>query len=111
MAVAEEATSDKKTRHRSPAYPAVGLREAIDRVGKLYKADGKAGAPPKLAAVHIGFATAHGQALGILAALKKFGLVTEVNGRIVPSQRAIEILNLPPSDARRVQAIKDAALA
>lgn len=111
MTEAEKVTTDKKTRHRSPAYPAVGLREAVERVGKLYKADGKAGAPPKLAATHIGFATAHGQAMGVLAALKKFGLVTEFNGRIVPSQRAIEILNLPASDPRRVQAIKDAALA
>jgi len=47
----------------------------------------------------------------VLSALKKFGLVTEANGRIVPSQRAVEILNLPASDTRRVQAIKDAALA
>lgn len=110
MAEVKEMPTDKKARHRSPAYPAVGLREAIDRVAKLYKTDGKAGAPPKLAAVHIGFTTAHGQALGVLAALKKFGLVSEVNGRIVPSQRAIEILNLPTNDTRRVQAIKDAAL-
>lgn len=108
--VEAEEVVEKKTRHRSPAYPTVGLREAVERVGKLYKADGKAGAPPRLAATHIGFATAHGQALSVLAALKKFGLVTEVNGRIVPSQRAIEILNLPTSDPRRVQAVKDAAL-
>ena len=104
-------TTEKKPRHRSPAYPTVGLREAVERVGKLYKTDGKAGAPSKLAAVHIGFATAHGQALSALAALKKFGLVAESGNRIVPTQRAIEILNLPANDPRRIQAVKDAALA
>src|SRR5271170_7642360 len=105
-----EAAEDKKPRHRSPNYPTVGLREAVARVRKLYEADGKAGAPAELAAVHIGFAKPHGQALSVLAALKKFGLVSEVNGRWVPTQRAIEILNLQESDERRHSALQDAAL-
>jgi hypothetical protein len=101
---------DAKKRHRSPNYPAVSLREAVERTGNLWKRDGKAGAPPKIAAVHIGFQSAHGQAMSVLAALKKFGLLEEVKDRLVPSQRAIEILNLPEQDPRRVQALKDAAL-
>jgi len=105
-----EMKESKKPRHRSPNYPTVGLREAVDRVRKLYLADGKAGAPAELAAVHIGFAKPHGQAMSVLAALKKFGLVSEVNGRWVPTQRAIEILNLPEPDERRLRALRDAAL-
>ena len=101
---------EKKRRQRSPNYPAASLRDAVERVRKLYETDGKAGAPPNLAVVHIGFASAHGQALAVLAALKKFGLVETANGRIVPTQRAIEIINLPESDPRRIQALKDAAL-
>jgi len=58
----------------------------------------------------MGFATAHGQAMSALSALKKFGLVLDSNGRTVPTQRAIEIINLPGGDPRRVQAIRDAAL-
>ena len=58
-----EATPEKKPRHRSPNYPYIGLREAVERVGKFYGKDGKAGAPPDLAAVHIGFSSAHGQAM------------------------------------------------
>lgn len=104
------AEETRKKRHRSPSYPTVGLREAIDRVKKFYKADGKAGAPPELAAVHIGFATPHGQAYSVLSALKKFGLVAESGGRIVPTQRAIEIINLPASDVRRERALKEAAM-
>jgi hypothetical protein len=100
----------KKQRHRSPNYPAVGLREAVDRVKKLYEVDGKAGAPPELVATHIGFASAHGEAMSVVAALKKFGLVEFVKDRLVPTQRAIEIINLQDSDARRVTALKDAAL-
>lgn len=106
----KEAAESKKPRHRSPNYPTVGLREAVTRVRKLYEADGKAGAPAELAAVHIGFAKPHGQAMSVLAALKKFGLVSEVNGRWAPSQRAIEILNLPETDERRQKALHGAAL-
>ncbi len=100
----------KKERHRSPNYPAVSLKEAVDRVTQLWVADGKAGAPTAIAAKHIGFGSAHGQALSVLAALKRFGLVAETNGRIVPTQRAMEIINLPADDPRRAQALKDAAL-
>lgn len=99
-----------KKRHRSPNYPAVSLREAVERMRSLWHRDGKAGAPPKIAAVHIGFQTAHGQAMSVLAALKKFGLLDEVKDRLVPSQRAVEILNLREDDSRRIQALKDAAL-
>jgi hypothetical protein len=48
--------------------------------------------------------------MSVLAALKKFGLLDEVKDRLVPSQRAVEILNLREDDSRRIQALKDAAL-
>ncbi len=100
----------KKERHRSPNYPAVGLKEAVERVRQLYAADGKAGAPAAIAAKHIGFGSAHGAAMSVLAALRRFGLVAEANGRIVPTQRAMEILNLPANDPRRTAALQEAAL-
>lgn len=100
----------KKIRQRSPNYPTVGLEEALERVGKLFKEDGRAGAPTEIAAKHIGYSAAHGQAYSVLSALKKFGLLDEGKGRVFPSQRAIELLNLPANDPRRLQALKDAAL-
>ena len=109
--MAQAKAADKKSRHRSPAYPAVGLREAVERAKKFYSVDRKAGAPPEIAVKHMGFATAHGQAMSVLAALKKFGLVSDVNGRVVPTQRAIEIIELPPADSRRIKALQEAALA
>lgn len=110
MAQSAESVTEKKTRHRSPAYPTVGLREAVSRAARFYKADGKAGAPPELAVKHMGFASAHGQAFSVLSALKKFGLVTESNGRIVPTQRTIEVVNLKEDDPRRLRALREAAV-
>lgn len=100
----------KKIRERSPNYPAVGLREAVERIKKLIEKDGKAGTSPHLVPTHIGFASAHGAAMSVVAALKKFGLLEASGDRLAPTQRALEIYNLPENDPRRIQALKDAAL-
>ncbi|MDI3253954.1 MAG: hypothetical protein QJR10_04075 [Bacillota bacterium] len=110
MATGATVEEAKKERQRSPNYPAVGLREAVERVRKLIQADGKAGAPPDIVAKHIGYSSAHGQAMSVVAALKKFGLVAEAGGRLAPTQIAMEIVNLPESDSRRRKALRDAAL-
>src|SRR5436305_2314494 len=97
--------ASKKPRHRSPNYPAVGLKDALARTKKFFDLDGKAGATSEIAAKHIGFSTAHGEALSVLAALKSFGLVEDKAGRVVPTQRAIELLHLPETDERRQGAL------
>ncbi len=101
---------DKKERQRSPNYPAIGLREAVERVRKLYEMDGRAGAPANLVAKHIGYSSAHGQAMSVVAALKKFGLITETGGRLAPTQGAMEIINLKEDDPRRIKALHEAAI-
>jgi hypothetical protein len=102
---------EKKKRHRSPNFPTVGLSEAVDRTKRFVKDNGKAAAMPAVAAKLIGFASAHGQAYSVLSALKKFGLLEEKDGRVAPTQRAMEIVSLPEADPRRLKAIKEAAVA
>ena len=102
--------ADKKARQRSPNYPALGLKAAVEKVRMLYEADKRAGAPVDAALKHMGFGSKHGQALAVLSAVKKFGLVEESSGRIVPTQRAVDLLNFPDQDARKIKAIRDAAL-
>jgi hypothetical protein len=109
-AVDKPVETEKKKRQRSPNYPTVGLREAIDRTKRFVTANGKAGAMPAIATKLIGFASAHGQAYSALSALKKFGLLEEKDGRVTPTQRAMEIASLPDADPRRLKAIRDAAL-
>jgi hypothetical protein len=106
----QPAQPEKKVRQRSPNYPVVGLEEALVRVGNLFREDGRAAVSSEIAAKHIGYATAHGQAYSVLSALKKFGLLDEDKGKVSLSQRALELLNLPSNDPRRMQALKDAAL-
>lgn len=101
---------EKKKRQRSPNYPTIGLREAIERTRRLVKDNGKAATMPAIAAKLIGFATAHGQAYSALSALKKFGLLEEKEGRVIPTQRAMEVTSLPENDPRRIKALRDAAI-
>lgn len=102
--------STKSKRHRSPNYPAVGLRDAVERVRKLYDSEKKAGAPLEVAIKRIGFTVAHGSAMAVLAALKKFGLVDDINGRIVPTSEAIELLAYGEDSERGLMALRRAAL-
>jgi hypothetical protein len=104
------AETEKKKRQRSPNYPTIGLREAVERTKRFVKENGKAAAIPAIAAKLIGFSTAHGQAYSALSALKKFGLLEEKDGRVAPTQRGMEIASLPESDPRRLKAIMDAAI-
>jgi hypothetical protein len=109
-AVAKPGETEKKKRQRSPNYPTIGLREAVERTKRFVKDNGKAGAMPAIATKLIGFASAHGQAYSALSALKKFGLLEEKDGRVIPTQRAMEATSLPDADPRRLKALRDAAI-
>jgi hypothetical protein len=103
-------TDFQRSRQRSPNYPAIGLKAAIEKARLLYEADRKAGAPVDAALKHMGFSKRHGQAMAVLSALKKFDLVEEASGRIVPTQKAINILVFPDQDERKIRAIRECAL-
>jgi hypothetical protein len=100
----------KVQRVRSPQYPTISLRQAIERVKLLIQKVGKAGAKRDRLVFDIGFHTPHGEAISVVATLKKFGLIEPMGDTFAPSERAIDIIDRAPTDARRVQAIKDAAL-
>jgi hypothetical protein len=105
----QERPKEEQARHRSPNYPAVGLRDAVERVRAIVEKDGKAGAKLDLAAKHIGFSGPHGTARAVLSALRKFGLTADQNGRIVPTQQAMDILHFPPNHERSIAARRSAA--
>ena len=100
----------KRTRHRSPAYPAVGLKDAVDRARKIYEADGQAGSPTSAALRHMGFSSNTGHAAKVLSALKKFGLIEVEGGRVRLTPRCLDVIVRPEGDDRRVRALRDAAV-
>lgn len=103
-------SAERRTRHRSPNYPGIGLRAAISKIEALYRED-KLAASPKMAALrHMGFDKAHGEAGRVVSALKGFGLIDEIDERIKLTQRAINIVARGDNDPQRTAALRDAAL-
>ena len=97
-------------RQRSPNYPGIGLRDAVELVGKLVQADGKAGALAEIALKHMGFNVDSGSRRTAFSALKKFGLIDVLGNKIVPTESAITIVRFPDHHPRRKDALRAAAL-
>jgi hypothetical protein len=110
--VTEDAkTNGRRPAGRSPSYPGVSLRVAVDRAQQLYKAENRYATPVPAAMAVWGYTNPGGGTAGVtLAALKKFGLLIEekvAEKRVVRlSELALEIILSPEPE----RAIRQAAL-
>lgn len=73
----QEAVGHKTKRARSPSYPGIPLRTAIERARQLYNAEGRNAAPIDAIYEHWGYAPKSGAGNVTVAALKKFGLISD----------------------------------
>lgn len=96
-------------RVRSPNYPAIGLREAINRAQKVYAKEHTHKAAPEVIAKAMGYGGINGGSLSVMSALKKFGLLEEVGKDLKISPKALTILVDPKDSVDRAQAIREAA--
>lgn len=96
-------------RARSPGYPAIGLKEAIEKVQSIYKEDYQNKLARPVIAAHMGYKTLNGRALGVLSALSKFGLLEGRGDETGVSDLALQIIAHPSGSLERAAAIKDAA--
>jgi hypothetical protein len=106
----ETRSEHKSIPQKSPNYPNMSLEEAISKARVLYDKDGKAGAPKKVGLAHLGYNTLSGPALRTLSTLRKFDLITDKDGRIIPSQRSIDLLVYPKNSERYIAALRGIAL-
>jgi len=108
-------TPPKPKKHRSPAYPAITLAQAIKRADEFYTEEHTNPASFNAAAAHWGYKPTSSGALLTAAALKSFGLLDEIEST---SGRTFQISALGrkivadkrPNSTERADAIKDAAL-
>lgn len=111
--MSEEQRPQKRPKGRSPAYPAISLEKAIQRVRQLYARDKQYAIPVSSLPEIWRYSSLNGPASLTISALKKFGLVDDEGAkserRVSVTDSAVHILNHPSSDAR-TEAIRDAAL-
>lgn len=95
-------------RIRSPNYPAISLREAIDRVGQLFSKAHTKLISREQAVEAMGYDGLHGASLGAVSAVLKYDLLDKVDKQVKVSERAMSII-APHNDEERQTAIRDAA--
>lgn len=94
---------------RSPNYPAISLAEAIDKIKKIYKAEHMHPASDEVIARTLNYTGLNGRSMGVISAIKKYGLlVPEGDGHRV-SDDAVNIIELPPEDPEHIKAVEKAA--
>lgn len=97
---------DKRT--RSPNYPSMSLREAVQKAGEIYRSQHTHGAPREVVAQSMGYNSLNGASATAISALMKFGLLDGRGEDIKISALAMAILH-PESDHEKASAIAEAA--
>lgn len=111
--MSEDNERPSRTKGRSPAYPAISLEKAIQRVDQLYRRDRQHPMPVSSVAKIWGYANLNGPAALAVSALKKFGLVDDEGSKsermIRVTDSAVSILHNPDAE-ERAEAVREAAL-
>jgi hypothetical protein len=94
---------------RSPQYPAIGLKEAIEKVRLVYAEDYQNKVPRQILVEHMGYQSLNGKSLGVLSAMAKFGLIEGRADENWVSDLALAIIAHDPGTPERALAIKEAA--
>jgi hypothetical protein len=94
---------------RSPGYPTIGLREALEKVRLVYEKDYQNRIPRRVVAEHMGYKTLNGKSLGVLSAVSKFGLLEGRGDENYVSDLALQIIAHPMGAPERRQAVMEAA--
>ena len=104
----DEPESRKKI--RSPSFPFIGLREALDRARAFYEAEQRNAARPETAAAHWGYSAKSSGGKQTIAALRAFGLL-EGDVLVKLSGRALRILlDEREGSEERLRLVQQAAL-
>jgi hypothetical protein len=94
---------------RSPGYPTIGLREALEKIRLVYEKDYQNRLPRSVAAQHMGYQSLNGKSLGVLSAISKFGLLEGRGEENRVSDLALEIIAHGVGTPERAKAILEAA--
>ena len=115
MVEEQAAGTTKRRRGRSPSYPAIDLKIALQRSYALYEIERNHATPVETILAHWGYKPTSGKGLVALAALKKFGLLIDEGSAKARKARlsddAIKIaLDTRPETGDRYKALQKAAL-
>jgi hypothetical protein len=95
---------------RSPNYPSQTLAEAVERLRPVYNELHTYVTPTEVFAENLGYTSLSGRALGLIATLKRYGLIEGGGkGMLRISGLAVSIMELPEGSTERGEALEQAA--
>jgi hypothetical protein len=94
---------------RSPEYPVIGLKEAVEKVAAAYSKDYQNKVPRVVLAEHMGYKTLNGKSLGVLSTVGKYGLIEGRGDETRVSDLAVTIIAHPSGSSERIAALREAA--
>lgn len=95
---------------RSPNYPAIGLPDAIKRARMVWEKERHGKMSQEVAVKHMGYNTLNGASMGVVSALRKFGLLDGDGTALKLSQDAMTILHDSADKPERKAALRRVAL-
>lgn len=94
-------------KQRSPNYPGIDLKDAVEKARKMFDKEGTNPVPPSVLQGRWGYSAKSSSGMVAIGALRKFGLIDgSPNLKLTPL--AMEILN--PGSQTKAQALRKAAL-
>lgn len=97
------------TKARSPNYPQISLAKAIELATKLYNKAHTHKASAAVVVSALGYTGLNGASMGVISALKKYGLIEAVGDEFKISADGLTIIVDPKSSKERAHAILRAA--
>jgi hypothetical protein len=90
---------------RSPNYPAIGLPDAVNEIQKIWEKEKKTAVSVDVLGAAMGYTSLSGPVRTKVAALRKYGLLDQNNGRYSLSELAVKILHGQPEERSQALAI------
>lgn len=101
----------QRRKGRSPNYPGVDLKFAVERAAKLWDLQQQHPVASELAIQHLGYTPKSGAGSVTFGALKRFGLLTTLDdGRVRLSELALTIIRAERSGHPNLDRVREAAL-
>ncbi len=90
---------------RSPNFPVLTLGEAVEAVKRIHAAEGRSKAPRLSIVKPLGYTSINGRSLGVLAALKAYGLIEGRGDEQRISQEGFILANAPADSTEYREAL------
>jgi hypothetical protein len=95
-------------RGRSPNYPAISLKQAVEGIAKLYSKIHRHPAPREAVATSLGYSGLHGSSMSAISALVKYGFLEKLGDDLKLTERAMQII-APHTPEEKQEALRTAA--